>query len=110
MALIEFSIDPAVVVELILGTICTIAAVVGAIAVLKAPPKPEAILPRKTRKSLPVLAERLSMTVAAQGRMSEPLVLCFTLSDLPDLRHPKTQDTLKRIRAPAVSQIPADDT
>lgn len=51
MALIQVSIDPVVVEALLLGTIGTIAVVVGAIALIKASPKPEAVLPRQNEKS-----------------------------------------------------------
>jgi hypothetical protein len=81
MALIQVSIDPVVAEELLLGAICTIAAVVGAIAVLKATPEDRGSPTNVDVEIHPDLAERLSMTVTAQGRMSEPLILCFTLSD-----------------------------
>ena len=81
MALIQVSIDPVVVEALLLGTIGTIAVVVGAIALIKASPQARGSPTKAEREILPALAERLSMTVAAQGRMGEPLILCFTLSD-----------------------------
>ncbi len=81
MALIEFSIDPVVVEALLVGTIGIIATVVGVITVMKAAHQGSDSPAKADREMLPVLTERLSMTVAAQGKMSEPLVLCFTLSD-----------------------------
>ncbi len=81
MALIQVSIDPVVVEALLLGAIGTIAVVVGAIALMDVAPQARGNPTKAEQEILPVLAERLSMTVAAQGRMSEPLILSFTLSD-----------------------------
>jgi hypothetical protein len=81
MALIQVSIDPVVVEALLLGSIATIAVVVGAIALMKAAPQAIGSPTNTEQEILPVLAERLSMTVAARGRMSDPLILSFTLSD-----------------------------
>jgi hypothetical protein len=74
MTLIEVSIGPVVIENLLLGMMGTIAAVVGVIAATKTD--------RITadRGILPALTER-SMTVSAQGRMSEPLILRFTVTD-----------------------------
>jgi hypothetical protein len=81
MALIEVSIDPVVIEALFVGAIGTIAIVVLVIAAIKATRHARSSTTKADHEILPVLAERLSMTVAAQGRMSEPLTLCFTLTD-----------------------------
>jgi hypothetical protein len=81
MTLIHVSIDPVVVEELLLGTIGAIAAVVGAIVVMKTAPQPRASPAKAEQEILPVLTGRLSMVVSAQNRTSVPLKLRFTLSD-----------------------------
>ena len=73
MALIQVSIDPVVVEEILIGTIGAIAAMVGAIAVMKAASQAEDS-PTKAQQ-----AGRLSMIVAAQDRTSDPLNMRFTL-------------------------------
>ena len=81
MALIEVSIDPVVVEALFVGAIGTIAIIVGVVAAIRAARSETGAPPRAEQETLPILAERLSMTVTAQGRMSEPLIFCFTLAD-----------------------------
>jgi hypothetical protein len=81
MTLIQVIIEPVVIEELLLGTICGLAAVVASLALLRSSPKIESS-PNEEDSEIPAaLSERLSMTVRAQGRMSEPLILCFTLLD-----------------------------
>ena len=81
MALIGVSIDPARVGELILGAIGTIAAMVGAIAAIQATLRAKSIPAEADQGSLPTRAKGPPMTVVAQGRISEPLILRFTLVD-----------------------------
>ena len=79
--LIQVSIDPVVVEEIVIGTIGAIASVVGAILVIKSSPKDRDGPSKAGQRSVSVLAKRLSMIVAAQDRMTDPLNLHFTLSD-----------------------------
>lgn len=81
MALIEVSIDPVLVAALLVGAIGIIAVVVGVIAAIRATRHSRGSTTKVDQEILPVRAERLSMTVAAQARISEPLILCFTLTD-----------------------------
>jgi hypothetical protein len=81
MALIQVSIDTVVVTEILLGTIGAIAAVVGAVLVLTAPPRAKGASGKAEQGTIAVVARRLSMIVAAQDRTSDPLTLRFTLAD-----------------------------
>ena len=81
MALIGVNIDPARVGELILGAIGTIAAMVGAIAAIQATLRARSIPARADQGSFPTRVQGPPLTVVAQGRMSEPLILRFTLVD-----------------------------
>jgi hypothetical protein len=81
MALIQFRIDPVVVEEIVIGTIGAIASVVGAILVIKSSPQDRGGPTKAGQRAISILARRLSMIVAAQDRMSDPLNLRFTLSD-----------------------------
>jgi hypothetical protein len=81
MALIQVSVDPVVVTEILLGTIGAIAALVGAVLVLTAPGQARGAPERAEQGTISVLARRLSMIVAAQDRTSDPLTLRFTLTD-----------------------------
>jgi hypothetical protein len=81
MTLIHVSIDPVLVEELLLGTVGAVASVIGAIAVLKAASHDRGSPTKSEQGMLPVLAGRLSMTVAAQDRMSDPLNMRFSVSD-----------------------------
>jgi hypothetical protein len=75
------SIDPVVLEELLIGTIGAIASVVGAIAVMKAAPRASDSLTVGRDKTHSIAARRLSMSVAAQARTTDPLNLRFTLPD-----------------------------
>ena len=79
--MIQVSIDPVVIEELLIGTIGAVASVVGAIAVLKAAPQASDSPTAGREKTSSVAARRLSMSVAAQARTSDPLNLRFTLPD-----------------------------
>jgi hypothetical protein len=81
MAPIGLSIDPARVGELILGAIGTIAAMVGAIAAIQATLRSRSIPAMADQGTFPTRAPGTPMTIVAQGRMSEPLILRFTLTD-----------------------------
>jgi hypothetical protein len=81
MTLIQVSIDPVVMEGLFAGMIGTIAAVVGAIALIKATAQARGGPTKAEQGMISVLAGRLSMKVAAQNGMSDPLNLHFTLSD-----------------------------
>jgi hypothetical protein len=81
MVLIQFSIDPVVVEEIVIGTIGAIASVVGAILLIKSSRQERGGPFKAEQRAISVLARRLSMIVAAQDRMSDPLNLRFTLSD-----------------------------
>ena len=65
MALIQVSIDPVVVEALLLGAIGMIAAVVGAIALIKATAQARGGPTKAEQGMISVLAGRLSMKVAA---------------------------------------------
>jgi hypothetical protein len=80
VALMQVSIDPVFVEVLLVGTIGAIAALVGAIAVLRAVQDARSSPTKAEQGLVPVLAERLAMIVAAQDRMSDPLHLHFTLT------------------------------
>jgi len=81
MALIAFSIDPVVVEEVLLCAIGTIATAVGVIALMKAAPRASSSTAEAEQGMTLLPAGRLSMTVAAQDRMSNPLNLRFTFND-----------------------------
>jgi hypothetical protein len=81
MALIQVSIDTVVVTEILLGTIGAVAALVGAVLVLTAPPRAKRASGKAEQGTIAVVARRLSMIVAAQDRTSDPLTLRFTLAD-----------------------------
>jgi hypothetical protein len=82
MAPIHVNIDPVLVEGLLVGTIGIVAATVGVIAAIavarqaRGSPTDEA-----DQDLLPVLANRLSMTVGGGGRMCDPLDLHFILTD-----------------------------
>jgi hypothetical protein len=76
----HFNLDPVVLVGLV-GTIGAVAIVAGATAALQAVSQARGNLPTADEELLPVQPIRLSMIVAAQDRMSEPLHLRFTLAD-----------------------------
>ncbi len=79
MTLIPVSIDPIVVEEILIGTIGAIASVVGAIAVMKAVPRAQGSPTKAEQRALSGPAGRLSMSVAAQAKASDPLNFRFTL-------------------------------
>ncbi len=81
MALIAFSIDPVVVEEVLLCAIGTIATAVGVIALVKAAPRASSGPAEAEQGMISLPAGRLSMIVAAQDRMSNPLNLRFTFND-----------------------------
>ncbi len=89
MTPIPVSIDPIVVEEILIGTIGAIASVIGAIAVMKAAPRAQDGPTKAEQRALSGPAGRLSMSVAAQAKTSDPLNLRFTL--------PKPEITLLRI-------------
>ena len=77
----QVSVDPVVVEEILIGTIGAIAALVGAIAVMKAALPAKGTITRSEERMHSVGAGRLSMIVAAQDRTSDPLNLRFTVPD-----------------------------
>jgi hypothetical protein len=77
----QVSVDPVVVEEILIGTIGAIAALVGAIAVMKAALPAKGTITRSEERMHSVAAGRLSMIVAAQDRTSDPLNLRFTVPD-----------------------------
>ena len=76
----HFNLDPVVLIGLV-GIIGAVAIVVGATAAMEAVSQARGILPTADEELLLVQPMRLSMIVAARGRMSEPLHLRFTLAD-----------------------------
>ena len=76
----HFSLDPAVLLGLV-SIIGAVAIVVGVTVVMEAVSRARGNLPTADEELLPVQPLRLSMIVAARGRMSEPLHLHFTLDD-----------------------------
>jgi len=80
MALMHFILDPAVLLGLV-SIIGAVAIVVGVTVVMEAVSRARGNLPTADEELLPVQPLRLSMIVAARGRMSEPLHLHFTLDD-----------------------------
>jgi hypothetical protein len=81
MAPIHVSIDPVVVEALLVGTIGIIAATVGVIAAIAVAHQARSSPTEADQDLLPVLANRLSMTVGGGGRMCDPLNLHFILTD-----------------------------
>jgi hypothetical protein len=81
MTLIHVSIDAVMLEELLVAAIGAFAALVGLIAVLKTPSWGRGSPNETEETTIPVLAGRLSINVAAQNRTSDPLNLRFTLSD-----------------------------
>jgi hypothetical protein len=77
----HFSLDLDVLVGLLVGIIGTIAIVVGATAAIGAVSQAGGRSPTADEELLPVQPMRLSMIVAARGRMTEPLHLRFALTD-----------------------------
>jgi len=76
----HFNLDTVLLVGLV-GIIGAVAIVVGATAAMEALSEARGNLRSADEELLPVQPIRLSMIVAAQDRMSEPLNLRFTLSD-----------------------------
>jgi hypothetical protein len=81
MGLMQDSIDLGAIGGLLVAAIGIVAATIGVIAAAKATHDARGSPARTDREILPVLAERLSMNVSAQGKMNEPLVLRFTLDE-----------------------------
>jgi len=79
----HFSLDPVVLIGLV-GIIGAVAILVGATAAMEAVSQAKGNLPTADEELLPVQPVRLSMIVAARGRMSEPLHLRFSLTG-PDV-------------------------
>ena len=77
----SISVDPVVLEEIVIGTIGAIASVVGAVLVLKSSPQVRSGSTNPEQRAISMLARGLSMVVAAQNRMTDPLNLRFTLSD-----------------------------
>jgi hypothetical protein len=82
MTVIQVSIDPIVVGEMLLGTVSAIAIVVAGISVMKAAAPQVNSLPASADQEIEsFLASRLSMNVSAQDRTGDPLRLRFKFSD-----------------------------
>ena len=76
----HFSFDSVVLVGLV-GIIGAVAIVIGATAAIEAISHARSPVPTAGEELLLVQPMRLSIIVDAQGRMSEPLPLRFTLAD-----------------------------
>ncbi len=76
----HFSLDTVVLVGLV-GIIGAVAIVVGATAAIEAVSQARPPLPTADEELLLVQPVRVSIIVDAQGRMSEPLPLRFTIAD-----------------------------
>jgi len=81
MASIHVNIDPGVLEGLLLGTIGIVAATVGVIAAIAVARQARGNSTEADPELLPVLANRLSMSVSGGGRMCDPLNLHFILTD-----------------------------
>jgi hypothetical protein len=81
MAPIHVSIDPVVLEALLVVTIGIVAVTVGVIASIAVARQARGSPPETDQDLLPVLANRLSMTVGGGGRMCDPLNLHFILTD-----------------------------
>src|SRR6201998_359648 len=81
MASIHVNIDPGVLEGLLLGTIGIVAATVGVIAAIAVARQARGNSTEADPELLPVLANRLSMSVSGGGRMCDPLDLHFILTD-----------------------------
>ena len=83
MTLIQVSIDPIVVEEILIGTIGAIASVVGAIAVMKAVPRAQGSPTQAEQGGFRSIRAAVDDRGCA-GKASDPLNLRFTLPD-PDV-------------------------
>jgi hypothetical protein len=81
MTAIQVSIDPVLIPAILLGIVGAIAAMIGAIAAMKAPAQTKRIGASSDQEIEAFLSGRLSLIVSAQDRASDPLKLRFTLSD-----------------------------
>src|ERR1700739_922377 len=81
MASIHVNIDPGVLEGLLLGMIGIVAATVGVIAAIAVARQARGNSTEADPELLPVLANRLSMSVSGGGRMCDPLNLHFILTD-----------------------------
>jgi hypothetical protein len=81
MTLIQVSIDPIAVAEMLLGTVVAIVIVVAAVAVVRSVPQASGIPASAEQEIEAFLTGRLSMIVSARDRARDPLKLRFTLSD-----------------------------
>jgi hypothetical protein len=82
MIVIQTSIDPIVVGEMLLGMVSAIAIVVAGIAVMRAAAPQANSLPVSADQEIETfLASRLSMNVSARERACDPLSLRFQFSD-----------------------------
>jgi hypothetical protein len=82
--MIPGTLDPVLVQVLVVGTIIAIAAVVGAMAVLRTAPEARGSPATAKQEMLSDRSGRPSMIVAAQDKTSDSLHVRFTFSD-PDL-------------------------
>ncbi len=83
MTLLQLSIDPILLEEILLGSLGAIASLIGAIAVMRAVSQARGN-PTQAEQGLALVPSgRLSIVVAAQDNASDPLNLRFTLHD-PD--------------------------
>lgn len=84
MTLIQVSIDPIVVKEILVGIFGAIASLVGAIAVMKGASQAVGSRTKVEQRALSGPSGRLSLSVAAQAKTNDPLNLRFTLPS-PDM-------------------------
>lgn len=81
MAPLHVSLDSTLLEGLLVGTIGIVAATVGIIAAVAVARQARGSPAEPDQELLPVLANRLSMTVGGGGRMCDPLNLHFILTD-----------------------------
>lgn len=77
----QVSIDPIVIVVLLVGAIGVLAAVIGTVSAVRAVREARGSPTDLDEEPLRILAGRLSMIVAAQGNISDPLNLRFTIAN-----------------------------